>query len=178
SEADFQVRRNADMMWSSLVCQPWVAGQFGSAGDADFVAREHAMDILSAQGVSRIEQQQIDDEEVSAAELYETKQGEWESVASRIEETYPDVYPVFSGEDQDSRVSVAFLALFASIFAGGLVLAASIALIVLKIGFILLFMLAPIFFLIGIHPGYGRSVLLRWVELMLGLLLKQIFIVL
>src|SRR5699024_2772305 len=42
SEADFQVRRNADMMWSSLVCQPWVAGQFGSAGDADFVAREHA----------------------------------------------------------------------------------------------------------------------------------------
>src|SRR5699024_12509350 len=73
---------------------------------------------------------------------------------------------------------VAFFALFPSIFAVGVVLAAVIAVIVLIIGFILLFMLAPIFFLIGIHPGYGRSVLLRWVELMLGLLLKQIFIVL
>src|SRR5699024_3142744 len=97
---------------------------------------------------------------------------------SFVETSYPSVYPLFSGEDQGSRLGVATLALFASVFAGGLVLAGSVALIVLKIAFLLLFLLAPIFLLIGIHPGYGRTVLLRWVEMMIGFLLKQIFIVL
>ena len=34
------------------------------------------------------------------------------------------------------------------------------------------------FLLIGVHPGYGRTVLLRWAEMLIGLLLKQVFIVL
>ncbi|MBR8740458.1 type IV secretion system protein [Nocardiopsis sp. MG754419] len=178
SESDFQVRRNADMMWSSLVCQPWVAGQFGSGSLAEDVAIDHSMDLIAAQGVSRIEQQQILDEELDAASLFTEKQEAYQAISSDIESTYPSVYPVFSGEDQASRIGVATLALFASLFAGGLILAGSVALIVLKIGFMLLFMLSPIFLLIGIHPGYGRMVLLRWVELMVGFLLKQIFVVL
>src|SRR5699024_4494576 len=95
-----------------------------------------------------------------------------------IAEYYPDIYPLFPVVDRGSRLGVATLSLFASVFAGGLILAGSVALIVLKIAFLLLFLLAPIFLLIGIHPGYGRMVLLRWAELILGLLLKQIFIVL
>ena len=178
SEADFQVRRNADMMWSSLVCQPWVAGQFGSGEIAENAAMHHAEDLISAQGISRIEQQQIADEEIEAGALVSDKQADYEAIASSVEASYPSVYPLFSGEDQGSRLGVATLALFASLFAGGLILAGSVALIVLKIGFMLLFMLSPIFLLIGIHPGYGRMVLLRWVELMVGFLLKQIFVVL
>jgi hypothetical protein len=178
SEADFQVRRNADMMWSSLVCQPWVAGQFGNSSMAEDAAIDHSMDLIAAQGISRIEQQQISDGELDPGALAAEKQESYEVISSDIESTYPSVYPLFAGDDQGSRLGVATLALFASIFAGGLILAASVALIVLKIAFILLFMLAPIFLLIGIHPGYGRMVLLRWVELMVGFLLKQIFIVL
>ncbi len=178
SEADFQVRRNADMLWSSLVCQPWVAGQFGSGDIAEIATQEHATDLMAAQGITRTEQQQIADGDVDPVTLVEEKQAAYEEIAENVESSFPSVYPLFSGEDQGSRLGVATLALFAAIFAGGLILAGSVALIVLKIAFLLLFLLAPIFLLIGIHPGYGRMVLLRWVELMVGFLLKQIFIVL
>ncbi|MEU1898840.1 conjugal transfer protein TrbL [Nocardiopsis dassonvillei] len=182
SEADYQVRRNADMLWANLVCEPWMAGVFGSAGSQNAAAEDasefHSMDLLQAQGISRTELEQIRSEEIDQAELIAEKQETYEGIAADIEEYYPSVYPMFSGQNQDGRLAVATLALFGSVFAGGLIMAGSIALIVLKIGFLLLFMLAPIFLLVGIHPGYGRTVLLRWVELMLGLLLKQIFIVL
>ncbi|WP_285732427.1 type IV secretion system protein [Nocardiopsis sp. ATB16-24] len=178
SEADFQVRRNADMLWSSLVCQPWVAGQFGNGDVGEVAASFHATDLIAAQGISRIEQQQIADEDIDANALVTEKQEAYEAIAADVQEYYPSVYPLFSGQDQGSRLGVATLALFASIFSGGLILAGSVALIVLKIAFLLLFLLAPIFLLIGIHPGYGRMVLLRWVELMVGFLLKQIFVVL
>ncbi|MFE9245257.1 conjugal transfer protein TrbL [Nocardiopsis sp. NPDC006938] len=178
SESDYQVRRNADMMWSSLVCQPWVAGQFGSGPFANSAVEDHGLNLIEAQAVSRIEQEQIRSGDLDANALIEEKQAAYESIAADMQEYYPSVYPLFAGDDQGSRLGIATLALFASVFAGGLILAGSVALIVLKIGFMLLFMLAPIFLLIGIHPGYGRMVLLRWVELMVGFLLKQIFVVL
>lgn len=178
SESDFQVRRNADMLWSSLVCQPWVAGQFGNGDIAEDAAIDHAGELITVQGISRIEQQQIRDGELDATTLVEEKQEAYEGIASDVQSTYPSVYPLFSGQDQGSRLGVATLALFASVFAGGLILAGSVALIVLKIAFLILFLLSPVFLLIGIHPGYGRMVLLRWVELMVGFLLKQIFVVL
>ena len=178
SESDFQVRRNADMLWSSLVCQPWVAGQFGSGADSEEASITYAADLMEAQAISTTEQNEIQEGNVDAASLISEKQESYESIASRVESSDPSVYPMFSGDDQGSRLGVATLALFSSLFAGGLILAASVALIVLKIAFLLLFLLAPIFLLIGIHPGYGRTVLLRWLELMVGFLLKQIFIVL
>lgn len=178
SANDFAVRSNSQMLWAGLVCRPWVAGEFGTGPVANTAAERHAMELLNAQGVSRAEQQQIADGELDPATLYEEKQQAYEEIAADVENTYPEVYPLFEGEQQGSRLGVATLALFASLFAGGLILAGSVALIVLKIGFLLLLLLAPIFLLIGIHPGYGRTVLLRWFEMLLGMLLKQIFIVL
>src|SRR5690606_24210992 len=116
--------------------------------------------------------------EVEASELISQKQSDYEEIAASVEDNYPEIYPLFEGNQAGSRLGVATLALFAAVFAGGLILAGAVALIVLKIGFLLLLLLAPIFLLIGIHPGYGRTVLTRWLEMVLGLLLKQIFIVL
>ncbi|MFB9799414.1 type IV secretion system protein [Streptomonospora salina] len=178
SESDFAVRKNAQMLWSGLVCRPWVSGEFGSGVAANSASERYAMPLLEAQGISRAEQQQIANGETDPTELVEQKQEDYQEIASGIERTYPEVYPLFEGEQQGSRLGVATLALFAAVFAGGLILAASVALIVLKIGFLLLLLLSPIFLLIGIHPGYGRTVLLRWFEMLLGLLLKQIFIML
>ncbi|MDT0304840.1 type IV secretion system protein [Streptomonospora wellingtoniae] len=178
SQSDFAVRQNAQMLWAGLVCRPWIAGEFGSGVTADTAAEQYAMPLLKSQAISRVEQQQINNGEVDAVELVSEKQESYEEIASSIQRTYPEVYPLFEGEQQGSRLGVATLALFASVFAGGLILAASVALIVLKIGFLLLLLLSPIFLLIGIHPGYGRTVLLRWFEMLLGLLLKQIFVML
>ncbi len=178
SANDFAVRQNSQMLWSGLVCRPWIAGEFGTGPVANVAARYHAMDLLEAQGVSRLEQYQIANGEIDAAELYSEKQASYEEISANIKNAYPEVYPIFEGSQQGIRLGVASLALFASIFAGGVILVGSVALIVLKIGFLLLLLLAPIFLLIGVHPGYGRTVLVRWFELLLGLLLKQIFVVL
>ncbi|MBV2362812.1 type IV secretion system protein [Streptomonospora sp. NEAU-YY374] len=178
SPSDFVVRRNSQMLWSGLVCQPWMAGEFGSGPQAASLQQQYGMDLLAAQGISRTEMQQIVDGETDAAQLSEEKMADYEEIAGDIRDTYPGVYPLFEGEQQSSRMGVATLALFASIFAGGLILVASVALIVLKIGFLLLLLFAPVFLLIGIHPGYGRTVLLRWFEMLLGILFKQVFVVL
>ncbi|MDS1272300.1 conjugal transfer protein TrbL [Lipingzhangella sp. LS1_29] len=177
SESEFHVRQNSQQLWSGLVCQPWVAGEFGSGPVANTAAERHGVDLMEAQAISRIEQQQISEGEIDAAQLTEEKQESYQEIAADIENTYPEIYPLFSGEQAGERLGVSLLALFASVFAGGLILAGSVALIVLKIGFLLLLLLSPIFLLIGVHPGFGRVVLLRWVEMMFGLLLKQIFIV-
>ncbi|GLU46815.1 type IV secretion system protein [Nocardiopsis ansamitocini] len=178
SENDFAVRSNSQMLWSGLVCRPWIAGEFGTGPTADIAAEQHGVALLQAQGISKIEQQQINRGEVDANELIEEKQGQYQEIAESVQSTYPGIYPLFEGNQQGGRLGVSTLALFASIFAGGLILAGSVALIVLKIGFLLLLLLSPIFLLIGIHPGYGRMVLIRWMEMLLGMLLKQIFVVL
>ncbi|MFC7326783.1 conjugal transfer protein TrbL [Marinactinospora rubrisoli] len=178
SDNDFAVRQNSQMLWVGLVCRPWVAGEFGTGAVANSAAREHGVALLEAQAISRVELQRISQGDLDPVELTQDKESQYEEIAASIRETYPEVYPLFEGNQQGSRLGVATLALFASIFAGGLILAGSVALIVLKIGFLLLLLLSPIFLLIGIHPGYGRTVLLRWFEMVLGLLLKQIFVIL
>src|SRR5690606_27658037 len=51
SDSDFAVRKNSDMLWSSLVCQPWVAGVFGSGDLGESAAEYYAVDLLAAQGI-------------------------------------------------------------------------------------------------------------------------------
>lgn len=177
SDSEFSVRNNSNNLWSGLVCQPWSAGQFGTGEASNTAAREHGVDLLQAQSISRVEQQQIQDGDLDPGQVSEEKQDQYEEIASSMESNYPQLYPLFSGEQAGERLGVGLLALFAAVFAGGLILAGSVALIVLKIGFLLLLLLSPIFLLIGVHPGFGRVVLLRWVEMMFGLLLKQIFII-
>ncbi len=57
--------------------------------------------------------------------------------------------------------------------AGVLVLLISVTLILLKLSFLLLLIVGPFFLLIGAHPGFGRVVAMRWIELLIGVLLKQ-----
>jgi hypothetical protein len=60
--------------------------------------------------------------------------------------------------------------------AGLLVLLISLTLIVLKLGWLLLLVVGPLFLLIGMHPGFGRVVAMRWFEMLVGVLLKQVAI--
>ena len=48
----------------------------------------------------------------------------------------------------------------------------------LKLGFLLLLVAGPFFLIIGIHPGFGRVVAIRWFEMLVGVLLKQIAVAL
>jgi hypothetical protein len=51
-------------------------------------------------------------------------------------------------------------------------------LIILKLGFLLLLVAGPFFLIIGVHPGFGRVVAIRWFEMLVGVLLKQVAVAL
>ena len=44
----------------------------------------------------------------------------------------------------------------------------------LKLGFLLLLVAGPFFFIIGTHPGFGRVVAIRWFKMLVGVLMKQV----
>jgi len=60
--------------------------------------------------------------------------------------------------------------------AGLLILLIALTLIVLKLGFLLLLIAGPFFLIIGTHPGFGRVIAIRWFEMLVGVLMKQVAI--
>src|ERR1700740_654035 len=64
--------------------------------------------------------------------------------------------------------------MFAALVAGLLILLISLTLIILKLGFLLLLVAGPFFLIIGVHPGFGRVIAIRWFEMLVGGLMKQI----
>jgi hypothetical protein len=63
---------------------------------------------------------------------------------------------------------------FAALVAGMLILLIALTLIVLKLGFLLLLVAGPFFLIIGTHPGFGRVIAIRWFEMLVGVLMKQV----
>jgi uncharacterized membrane protein YgcG len=57
-----------------------------------------------------------------------------------------------------------------------LILLIALTLIVLKLGFLLLLVAGPFFLIIGTHPGFGRVIAIRWFEMLVGVLMKQVAI--
>jgi uncharacterized membrane protein YgcG len=159
--------RNANGLWVALVCKPWLMGEFGTADPNAAIVRDNADKLLWSQAVDLSETyggQQVD---------LGKKADAYKEVASDVKEHYPGVYTTFQGEQSNSRLAVAFGGLFAALIAGVLILIIAIALIVVKISFLLLLVAGPIFLGIGIHPGIGRVIAVRWLELLLSMLLKQ-----
>src|ERR1700689_565717 len=66
--------------------------------------------------------------------------------------------------------------MFAAVVAGLLILLIALTLIVLKLGFLLLLVAGPFFLIIGTHPGFGRVIAIRWFEMLVGVLMKQVAI--
>ena len=88
------------------------------------------------------------------------------------------MYSLFQGDQWTTRLEIGFEALFAAVAAGLLVLLIALTLIILKLGFLLLLVAGPFFLIVGIHPGFGRVVAIRWFEMLVGVLLKQVAVAL
>ncbi|WP_281275823.1 type IV secretion system protein [Thermomonospora umbrina] len=159
--------RNANGLWVALVCKPWLMGEFGTADPNAKIVKDNADKLLWAQAVDLSEAHGGQKLELSK------KADAYKEVSKNIKENHPGAYPMFQGKNWNSRLAVAFGALFAATVAGLLVLVIAIALIVVKIAFLLLLVAGPIFLGIGIHPGIGRVIAIRWLELLLSMLLKQ-----
>ncbi len=163
------VDANANELWTVLVCKPWLDGEFGTTsygakGGPQTVVNKYGRQLLWAQAIATNEQ--------PTAAVITAKQDAYAGIAASIKNNYPAVYPLFQGRQWTTRLEISFAALFAALAAGLLVLLIAITLILLKLGFLLLLVAGPFFLIIGTHPGFGRIIALRWVEMLIGVLLK------
>ena len=163
--------QNANELWTVLVCKPWLDGEFGTTvyttgkGAKPTVVNQYGRQLLWAQAIATNEN--------PTPSLIQAKQDAYAGIAQSIKQNDPDVYSLFQGNQYPTRLEIAFAALFAALVAGVLVLLIAITLIILKLGFLLLLVAGPFFLIVGTHPGFGRVVALRWVEMLVGVLLKQ-----
>jgi hypothetical protein len=59
-----------------------------------------------------------------------------------------------------------------------LILLIALTLIILKLGLLLLLVAGPFFLIMGVHPGFGRVVAIRWFEMLVGVPVKQVAVAL
>jgi hypothetical protein len=170
------VDNNANELWSVLVCKPWLNGEFGTTvysapgQQPQTVVNQYGRQLLWAQAIAANEQ--------PTAQVIQEKQNVYNGIAMQLKATNPAVYPLFQGQQWTTRLEIGFSALFAAVAAGLLVLLIALTLIILKLGFLLLLVAGPFFLIVGTHPGFGRVIAIRWFEMLVGVLLKQIAIAL
>ncbi|MFC4058345.1 type IV secretion system protein [Planomonospora corallina] len=160
------VDQNADALWSTLVCKPWLMGVFGTA--------DPEAPVVKALGATTLDIQAIDAAEQQAAQTPDSgaHQARYEEEVAKYLKPTP-VYFLFQGKDWTNRLGIAIGAFMAAVVAGVLIFLVAVSLLALKIGFLLLVIMAPVFLLIGVHPGSGRIIAMRWVEMLIGTLLRQ-----
>ncbi|RJL33631.1 hypothetical protein D5H75_11355 [Bailinhaonella thermotolerans] len=159
------VDKNADALWSTLVCKPWLMGVFGTADPRSKYVKEYGAPLLDIQAIDRAEQA-AKEQPGSIAH-----QKRYEAVADKMKGE--PAYFLFQGKDWTGRLSIAIGAMIAAMVAGLLIFLVAVSLLVLKVGFLMLLILGPIFLLIGVHPGSGRIIAMRWLEMLIGTLLRQ-----
>ena len=165
------VDQNANELWTVLVCKPWLDGEFGTTAYA--TAKGAKPTVVNQYGRQLLWSQAIAANEKATPDLITAKQNTFAGIAASLKQNNPDVYSLFQGNQYPTRLEIAFASLFAALVAGVLVLLIAITLIILKLGFLLLLVAGPFFLIVGTHPGFGRVVALRWVEMLIGVLLKE-----
>ncbi|GIH69243.1 type IV secretion system protein [Sphaerimonospora thailandensis] len=160
------VAQNADALWSTLVCKPWLMGQLGTADPKAHIVQDFGAKILNLQAIDAAEQAA---NQTPASDVHQKRFEE--EIAKPLENT--PVFFLVQGKDWTSRLGIAIGAFIAAMVAGLLIFLVAVSLLVLKVGFLLLLMLGPVFLLIGVHPGSGRIIAMRWVEMVIGTLLRQ-----
>lgn len=160
------VDQNAEALWSTLVCKPWLMGEFGTADPKAPVVQVFGAKLLDIQALDATEMRADQTANTNAHQArYE------EEVANKLQNT--PIFFLFQGKDWTNRLGIAIGALMAAMVAGLLIFLVAVSLLVLKVGFLLLLILAPVFLLLGVHPGSGRIIAMRWVEMLVGTLLRQ-----
>jgi hypothetical protein len=173
------VDQNANELWTVLVCKPWLDGELGTTQYAQPGTPAAQTNVVNLYGRQLLWAQAVaTNEKPVTTTLVNEKQATYNGIAQQLQQTNPSVYSLFQGDQWTTRLEIGFEALFAAVAAGLLVLLIALTLIMLKLGFLLLLVAGPFFLIIGIHPGFGRVVAIRWFEMLVGVLMKQIAVAL
>jgi hypothetical protein len=166
------VDENADELWSVLVCKPWLYGELGTTQYNE--PGQGPQTVVNTYGRQLLWSQAFAANETPTTALAQAKQSTYAGIATQLQQNDPAIYPLFQGNQWTTRLEIAFAAMFAALVAGLLILLIALTLIVLKLGFLLLLVAGPFFLIIGTHPGFGRIVAIRWFEMLVGVLMKQV----
>lgn len=180
-------RMSACSMYKAMALAPWSAGQFGEPLGVPLpmdtplkvgnkVFRDARFVQIDSQAISHDDWLEMGGSPVGYVRYFdatEAKQDRWDLVREWIEDGGADMR-MWSGEAYGERINIGFAALLGSFLIGILVILISFSTIVLAVGTVLLVMMSPLFLLIGIHPGFGRGIALKWLELLIGTAFKRI----
>jgi TrbL/VirB6 plasmid conjugal transfer protein len=166
------VDENANELWSVLVCKPWLWGELGTT--TYNTPGQGAQTVVNTYGRQLLWSQAYAANETPTTALAQAKQSTYAGIAAQLQQNDPAVYPLFQGNQWTTRLEIAFGAMFAALVAGLLILLIALTLIVLKLGFLLLLVAGPLFLIVGTHPGFGRVIAIRWFEMLVGVLMKQV----
>src|SRR5919106_1510014 len=172
--ADNQLRVSADRWWITYVYVPWSVMEFGDQNLAD----DYGEDLLWSKTITADEWDRIESSGGAggdyALRLIREKGERYEAIKEDLGSKHPQALEWFNGHHPFQRAGIALLALVVVLFAGGLLIVLSGAVLLMQLALILLVVLAPFFLLLGIWPGAGRVIAMRWVETMVGLLVKRV----
>lgn len=174
-------------IWEAFVYYPWATGQYGippthgniQGKDINTTIKlgpgnNKKMDMRAAQ----LDAQTLDytinfvkpaDAPKKKAENY--KKIEKHMTTSEDAQAYVHSWV---GNESMNRLSVSVFSVIASIGGTIVIMSISISMIVYQLGTIFLMLVAPLFLLLGIHPGFGRGIALKWAELLVESILKRI----
>ena len=165
------VDQNADELWSVLVCKP---GCSGNSAPPSSTPSARARRPWSTPTAGSCCGPRLTRPTRRRRRRCPAKQSTYTGIAAQLQPNDPAVYPLFQGDQWTTRLEIAFGAMFAAVVAGLLILLIALTLIMLKLGFLLLLVAGPFFLIIGTHPGFGRVIAIRWFEMLVGVLLKQV----
>ena len=80
----------------------------------------------------------------------------------------------FTGRNYVERVIVQFVALFGMILGMGPLILLAFLLVIYQFSGLILFLVAPLVLLLGVHPGFGRKLTMGWLEMLASNALKRI----
>lgn len=193
-------------IWYNLVYTPWVVGQFGaspSGVDADSLAiignsgndemSNGMLDRINiafgdGKGISRSDKtwplvqlnSQAMNQNISnqgnAGEQSVYVQASGAAVAYQQLVVNADQGSTWNGMNPLNRITVAGTSLLAMLCSAILILIFSVLMITYQVTMVFLMLMMPFFLLIGVHPGMGRRIALRWLEMVMNLAIKRIMV--
>ena len=170
--ADNQLRVAADRFWRSFVYAPWQVMEFGSTSGG----REYGERLLRAKTITSSETAQLAGDPQRTKALRDAKKHDFNLIKEELKANDPEAWEWFQGHRSVERVGVALLAAAGVLLAGSLLLVLSGAVLLAQLAVLLLVLLGPLFLLVGIQPGTGRVVAVRWVETLVGALMKRVLL--
>jgi len=144
--SDAELRIFVDRYWRTYVFKPWSVAAFG--------------DVNTGQRYGE--------------ELLAKWAGQPNNFDADFKNAPQSAQDWYGGSRGGDRFAIVAVALVVAVMASILFLLIAGAVVVAQFGLLILLMVAPLFLLVGVHPGTGRRLLVRWAELAAAALLIRV----